>query len=204
MIYLAFIAPLIIVLVNIPAQVFFIGSSIIVFFYLHICTKLFFKNDQLARLEISIIFLSYFSSLLYLLFFKNSETIDSSTLDFIPLFFSHPSFAQLTLLIGNVIMFIPIGYLSKDYKLYQSIIFIIILSFLIEAFQFIFKVGVFDLSDILLYTIGFLIGYFYALIFKKLSLSKDSLSFDLMLVFALIIIIMVISYTSMFIYFNTI
>ncbi|WP_423364392.1 VanZ family protein [Mycoplasma sp. P36-A1] len=192
LIYLFFFSSKLVVLTNLPVVVFNIISSILVFFYLDICYKLYIKKYQLNILEVLFIFASYLAVLLYLLFFKNNDVIDSSTLDFIPLFFYHPSMIQFTLLVGNIIMFIPIGYFYHRLGLKFGFIFIILLSFIIEGFQFFFKVGVFDLSDILLYIIGFSFGSIYYKLVKEKSEHYNNSSYDIRLVFNLIITLAII------------
>ncbi|MDF9866652.1 glycopeptide antibiotics resistance protein [Bacilli bacterium PM5-3] len=192
LIYLFFFSSRIVVLTNLNPIIFNLISSVIVFCYLDISYKLFFKKYQLNKLEISFVFISYLTILIYLLFFKNSTTIDSSTMDFIPLFFYHPSAIEFSLLVGNIIMFIPIGYLYKRFNLPFSLIFILLLSGIIEGSQYIFKVGVFDLSDILLYFIGFYLGNIYYSILKKKSKKYNNISYDISLIFTLIVVLCII------------
>lgn len=189
LVYLFFFSSRLVVLTNMPTVQFNIISSILVFAYLDIGYKLYIKKYQLKLYEILFIFASYLIVLIYLLFFKNEEVIDSSTMDLIPLFFYHPSGIQFTLLVGNIIMFIPIGYFYSRLGFKYSIPFIILLAFIIEGFQYIFKVGVFDLSDILLYVIGFSFGLLYHKIVRKYSEKYNNISYDIRLVFSLILIL---------------
>ena len=67
--------------------------------------------------------------------------------------------------IGNILIFLPLGIflpiLFKKYNmLSQVFIGSIIISFSIEILQFIIQIGQFDVDDILLNTIGTVIGYF--------------------------------------------
>lgn len=67
------------------------------------------------------------------------------------------------LLIGNILMYIPLGYLinvNLNLKFITKIISGIVFIFSIELIQFIFRLGVFDINDILLNTLGLLIGVF--------------------------------------------
>lgn len=74
------------------------------------------------------------------------------------------AFAVITNLFGNVIAFIPYGFILPviAHKC-RSGIFIIasgfILSFLVETVQLITKVGCFDVDDMILNTLGAVIGY---------------------------------------------
>ena len=67
-------------------------------------------------------------------------------------------------LAANVITFIPLGFFaSLLFKRFNNIlvmvVFSIIIITLIESLQFIFNVGVFDIDDIILHTLGCIIGF---------------------------------------------
>lgn len=189
--YLFFFSSRVVVLTNLPPVFFNLISSIIVFCYLDISYKLFIKKYQLTKKEIIFVFISYLVIFLYLLFFKNNDIIDSSTMDLIPLFFHQPSMVQFSLLLGNIIMFIPIGYFYRRLNLKFSILFILLLAFAIECIQYILKVGVFDLSDIVLYVIGFYLGNLFYRLMKAKSNKYNNISYDISLVFVLVIILII-------------
>jgi glycopeptide antibiotics resistance protein len=70
---------------------------------------------------------------------------------------------------GNVIAFMPYGFLlpllNRAYrKFYIIAILSIIFSLLIEAAQLLLKVGVFDVDDILMNSLGGILGYLVFLI----------------------------------------
>lgn len=67
-------------------------------------------------------------------------------------------------LLGNVIGFIPLGFLlpiirQKKKFSFISVIFVFLFSLTIEGIQLIFRIGVFDVDDLLLNTLGGFIGY---------------------------------------------
>lgn len=66
-------------------------------------------------------------------------------------------------LFGNVLIFIPFGFfmpMASRYRSFSLTLFYSFgLSFLVEAFQLVTKVGSFDVDDMLLNTIGGVIGY---------------------------------------------
>ena len=72
-------------------------------------------------------------------------------------------FAMFTNLFGNVIIFIPFGFFmpmaSKYRNIFSAVFYSFGLSLCVETFQLITKVGSFDVDDLLLNTIGGLIGY---------------------------------------------
>ncbi|MBT0548759.1 VanZ family protein [Riemerella anatipestifer] len=64
---------------------------------------------------------------------------------------------------GNIIMFIPFGFLGWCYPKYQnlrilSLDFIVAIT-IVESMQYFTRLGVFDIDDILLNTFGVLLGY---------------------------------------------
>ncbi|MDY3350494.1 VanZ family protein [Riemerella anatipestifer] len=66
-------------------------------------------------------------------------------------------------ILGNIIMFIPFGFLGWCYPKYQnlrilSLDFIVAIT-LVESMQYFTRLGVFDIDDILLNTFGVLLGY---------------------------------------------
>lgn len=77
-------------------------------------------------------------------------------------------------ILGNLIVYMPLEYfLVELFKIDKLIInfllsFIIILS--IETFQFVFKVGVLDIDDLLLCTLGMMIFYIF---YKKIKTMKN-------------------------------
>ncbi|MEG0804906.1 MAG: VanZ family protein [Lachnospiraceae bacterium] len=65
---------------------------------------------------------------------------------------------------GNIAGFIPFGFLvpflsEKNKNLYKMVVLSFLLSLLIELLQLVFKVGCFDVDDMLLNTIGGFLGY---------------------------------------------
>ena len=66
-------------------------------------------------------------------------------------------------LFGNVLIFVPFGFFMPMASRYRSFFLTLFysfgLSFLVEAFQLVTKVGSFDVDDLLLNTIGGVIGF---------------------------------------------
>lgn len=142
---------------------------------------------------VSLIFIIYCLILLKLILFKypralikellvcwNLEMLDRNIKDanFIP--FSSIRRDILTLnsyyikvLIYNIMAFIPMGFLlplvsKRARNMYFTIIIAIVFSFLIEITQLITVLGTFDIDDILLNTLGALIGYVLYLAFIRI------------------------------------
>lgn len=72
-------------------------------------------------------------------------------------------FAMFTNLFGNVLIFMPFGFFmpmaSKYRSFFSTLFWSFSLSLGVESFQLISKVGSFDVDDILLNTIGGVLGY---------------------------------------------
>lgn len=82
-----------------------------------------------------------------------------------------------TNLFGNVFAFSPFGMLlpfvrKKRTKLFDVLKGTFCFSLAIESMQLIFKVGVFDVDDLLMNTIGGIIGYFCYLIVRRIVHGK--------------------------------
>ena len=59
-------------------------------------------------------------------------------------------------IIGNILLFIPMGYLFKTLKI--NLLYSIILILFIEIIQYFTKLGIFDFTDILLNIFGIILG----------------------------------------------
>lgn len=117
---------------------------------------------------IYIVFLAYIVTSKQIIYFESNFTPFQEILryDFAsPLFFKN--------IIGNILLFIPLGFLIA-YKLnikhfYSIILLSLYFSVCIESIQLIIG-RVFDIDDILLNTIGGIIGYLiFQIFFKKLK-----------------------------------
>lgn len=76
--------------------------------------------------------------------------------------------------VGNVCVFVPFGVFlpalfTKCQKFFSVLLFTVELSFMVEIIQLVTKIGSFDVDDLLLNTIGGILGYF---VYKILSASK--------------------------------
>lgn len=77
-------------------------------------------------------------------------------------------------LIGNVLFFMPIGYILRKYNFVLAFILSASIEFNIELAQYVFKRGYFDLGDIFINLVGIFIAYFICKIahFIKESIYK--------------------------------
>ena len=77
-------------------------------------------------------------------------------------------------LLGNVIGFVPLGFLlpiirRKKTFSFLCVIFVFLFSLAIEVLQLVFRIGVFDVDDLLLNALGGLIGYLIYLLCQCMS-----------------------------------
>lgn len=72
----------------------------------------------------------------------------------------------------NMVMFVPFGivycYYQKNFCIYKAIGLSFLTTFLIEALQFVFKTGVVDIDDLMINTMGSLVGIFLYIVLRKI------------------------------------
>ncbi len=151
--------------------------------------SLFFRRIKLKskRTLIESLFVFYAAALIqitvirdfstFLSFSDNAHTLSSVVL--IPFSttigaFELSSWQFIYHLIGNMIWFVPFGFLApmfnaKLQKLKLIILSSALLSLYIEILQFIFNTGISDIDDIILNTLGALLGFIIYLIFSFIS-----------------------------------
>lgn len=127
-----------------------------------------FKNSKTHQKTFDIIMLVIYILFLYLCLFDRDINKDKIYSDgtyikkWIKLLFKNKIVFRN--LMGNIIIFIPMGIFIKNMKIkkvYHFILSILIIT-CIETLQYITQIGVFDIIDILLNIIGTLIGYMIA------------------------------------------
>ena len=78
-------------------------------------------------------------------------------------------------LFGNIVLFIPFGFflpMASRYKsFFVTTFFSFSLSFLVETFQLLSKVGIFDVDDLILNTLGGILGYIIYMIGRSIRRS---------------------------------
>lgn len=139
------------------------------------------KNPaKLKSVILKMTFIMYIIILLYLVFFRFAHGYFRDLVNLIPFktilgylsegLGTSPS-VSLGNVLGNIVMFIPLGvYLKiflKDKRWFVSFLWIFISTVAIELIQFILKIGVCDIDDVILNSIGGLTGI---LIYRILAL----------------------------------
>ena len=137
------------------------------------------KTNRRVRFWGRVLFMAYMFLALYFMFF--SETLDRTMVSdsyrynltlfkeikrFWEMRYSYGWGVTLINLLGNVVCFMPFGFLlptiskSRVIKnIFSVTIFAMLFSVFIETAQLVTKVGAFDVDDILLNTIGGMTGY---------------------------------------------
>ena len=140
------------------------------------CVEKIEEKKKVTKLSQIILFLYYIILLFNMVIFARYNNINSynlipfkSILDVI----HHSSIYSIVInIFGNLMVFMPLEYFIielfevKKFKFDFALSFIIIL--LIELFQFVFKIGVLDIDDLIICTLGMMIFYIgYNLIMKR-------------------------------------
>lgn len=88
------------------------------------------------------------------------------------------AFAVFTNLVGNVLIFVPFGFFlpmaSKYRSFFATLFYSFGLSLCVEIFQLVTRVGSFDVDDLLLNTIGGIIGFICFTICNAIRRSCDA------------------------------
>jgi len=128
------------------------------------------KRKILKHIE-AVAFVCYIFLLLYLVFFMRPATTHRFNLIPFKTFFEVFETGSLYIItlniLGNFFFFMPLDYylikIFKFKRLRGNLIASFISILIIEAIQFIFRVGVFDIDDLILCTAGMvLFGHFYS------------------------------------------
>ncbi len=135
------------------------------------------------------LFVIYIAALVYFLFFSEhyGRTYDYEYSYNLHLFKEIKRFIQYRQVIGvegfivnmfgNVFAFAPFGFIlpiisAKNRRFLNVLLLSLELTLTIEILQFLLKVGIFDVDDIFLNTLGGVIGYLFFAICRKLVYSK--------------------------------
>lgn len=134
-------------------------------------------NDHKAANKLtSVLFIIYSIALFWILLFKlgvRFSYMENRQVNLIP--FSEALFLNgkidLGEMIMNVVIFVPLGIytgvLFERWTLGKKLLFFFLMSLMFEALQFIFKIGAFDMTDIITNTLGGIIGLMLFIIIEK-------------------------------------
>ena len=148
------IEPLLYLLILFGQTLIFYGSS-----YL-----LLNPSHRIPTFVLRLLWVIYFLVMILLLFFRVYHD-NNINLNILELFNFETTNLSQTIL--NLILFIPIGYWLKHLKIGSVLLISLLLITSIELLQFVSHRGIFDVVDILINTIGIMIGY---IIFKTVHI----------------------------------
>ena len=138
-----------------------------------------FQSTKQKRL-FYIVFIVYFLLLIWLVLFKfatsRSELPDMRSINLIPFYYSQETNIHLKEILYNILVFIPLGvYLhifKENWKIAEKCGVVFGISFLFEAVQFIFAIGVSDVTDMIGNTFGGICGILLCVIMRKFAPKK--------------------------------
>ena len=143
---------------------------------------------KIPRIFSSIFLIVYIRYLVYLVFLSPyyGRGYLHRSYNFIPFktiieytFFSHNLNISVVNIVGNILAFVPMGFLvpivfSKANSLKNIVIIVLIATNCIEIIQFISGVGTCDVDDVILNLIGGIIGFqTYKIVSKKINLDGE-------------------------------
>ena len=148
------IEPLLYLLILFGQTLIFYGSSYLLLNPYH----------SIPTFVLRLLWVIYFLVMILLLFFRvyHDNNINPNILELFN--FETTNLSQTIL---NLILFIPIGYWIKHLKVSSVLLLSLFLITSIELLQFVSHRGIFDVVDILINTIGIMIGY---VIFKTVHI----------------------------------
>lgn len=132
-------------------------------YYIYILVTLIVDRRVSAKDGYTLKFM-YIIFLITLFFSKDVNTtagyINTFNLDVTEVSYSLNTNIGLLFIIMNVILLIPVGWLCRKFDVVIKFLFPILLFLIVEYIQYVNGVGVFDINDIILNTVGFYIGTF--------------------------------------------
>lgn len=131
-------------------------------------------KNKIKRFSLSIIFIYYIILLFNMVIFARYNTINSFNLipfkSIIEIFNNSNIYSIIINIFGNLLIFMPLEYfiieLFKINKFLLNFISSFLIILIIEIIQYIFKVGVLDIDDLILCTLGMMLFY---IIYSKIK-----------------------------------
>lgn len=107
-------------------------------------------------------------------------------------------------IVGNIILFIPlgiyIGLIFKNFNIYKKFLIVVLISFTFEISQYIFALGASDITDIITNSIGGLIGIISYFILKKIL--KDTFKTKFFITICSTLLLILVSFILIKIFLN--
>ncbi len=170
------------------------------------------KLNSILKIIIYIIFFIYLLLLIKILLFKYvsiislfknifSNSLDGfksinlipfkSIFEFVKMIFTKNFLRGFNNLIGNVLIFAPLGYflplLFKNFKkLKNTILFSLVISLLFEICQYVLYLGSADIDDIILNVCGTIVGFLFYKIISKITKNKETIKYTITIILSII------------------
>lgn len=120
----------------------------------------FFYRPKIAKASLFLLYGIYAVAVIYLLFFKYFGNAYSSY-NFDLLAYFRVDLLHNPTVLFNFLLFIPLGFLFKPSL--KNLLFFLLFIVTVEAAQYFFSLGIFDVGDILVNTLGFYCGSLLAI-----------------------------------------
>ncbi len=132
-------------------------------YYLYIVLALILERRVLEKDRYTVKFM-YIIFLITMFFSKDINThagyINTFNLDIKSMTYSLNTTIGILFIVMNVVLIIPVGWMCRKLDVIVKILLPILMFLIVEYLQYVFEVGVFDINDIILNSIGFYIGSF--------------------------------------------
>ena len=135
---------------NCMIYLFSLVTFIVIFSFLNIL-----QNNRIDLYK-KIIFIAYSGYIIIFLFIRTPMTTSDPLYNLVPFSYGELNFSNIEAIeqtIFNFMLFLPFGFIKKNNIMLFMLIFITL-----EIMQMYFKVGIFDITDIIFYLMGFLAG----------------------------------------------
>lgn len=138
-----------------------------------------------------ILFVIYCLILIWIILFKLSFSLEEiqtlrgvSGINFIPFYYDTETSSHFKEVILNILIFVPFGLFAKmmDINLGKSMIAGFGFSFILEAGQYIFRLGSSDITDLITNTLGTIAGVFLYALLLRIFRNRDEVDKNLIIV----------------------
>lgn len=157
------------------------------------------ENKNRKIIITKILFGIYIFLNLWIILFKTSFSISEiigltgeRSINLIPFYYPSKVNFHLREVIANLIIFIPLGIYLKMFDINSKKVILsgFIFSIFLELIQFIFKIGAFDITDIITNTTGTMFGVCGYILLEKVFKNKEKIN-NVLRIIALIVTILI-------------
>jgi len=152
-----------------PSLLLYIGLMIFTNYIFYV-VAISLINKRFNKIHINILAVLYFAVVILLSFFKSSFNFTGMNLNPFTMINDFKNYYKLTLLlvVSNTVIYLPLGVFIRfkiKIKIPKLIGGFLLYIVFVETLQYVSHTGIFDINDIILNTLGFVIGvYSYNLI----------------------------------------